>query len=234
MARARGDFFLLLNSDAFPKPGAIAKLLREIQLDSNVAMVGPRLLNADGSQQTSVFAAPSPVNTFKNQLWINAIRARWTGVHPPPATPQLLPGRYLSGACLLVRREVYDQIGGFDERFFFYCEDADWQRRVQRRWQIRFVPAAEVTHVHGGSGRQDRLKYSLCAFDANELFVLKHYGIFGMACVRCCVAVGSAARLLRYSGRLPSMWRGKQVADFPVRLCWNLLLRQFRPPALKR
>ena len=60
---------------------------------------------------------------------------------------------WLSGAFLLVRREVFDQVGGFDERFFLYAEETDWQRRIRNaKWEIDWVPEARVVHFGGASG----------------------------------------------------------------------------------
>src|SRR5579871_4191764 len=76
MREACGKYFLLLNSDAFPKAGAIGKLVEYLDTHPEVGLVGPRLLNGDGSLQISCFRFPSPGLTWKNHLWISSLQRR--------------------------------------------------------------------------------------------------------------------------------------------------------------
>jgi len=148
-------FVFLLNPDAQVEPDAIGKLLETIQSNSGIGACGPRILNGDGSTQTSVyFSPPSPWHTFFWQL-------KLYHVLPGKLRGELLLGRHwahnrrrdvpmLIGAALLVRREVIDQIGGFDEQFEMYSEDHEWCWRMRKAgWRVVFDPSATVTH-HGG------------------------------------------------------------------------------------
>jgi len=235
MTLAEGKFFLLLNSDAFPKPGSISRLLDEMSRDPSVGMAGPALINANGERSWSPLSFYSPYQVIASYLWLHAIRGRILGIREVEPSPGYVPrDQFMSGACLLLRREVYEKLGGFNERFFFYGDDADWQFRAHRDWKLLYVPASLVTHLEGTSGSRDRLKYTLCYHEAKDLFIRIHYGWLTMIGVRLCVAIGCAMRLVRYTGRLPSMFRGRCDSDFPVRLSWHLLLKQFRPRTLNR
>ncbi|HKR60678.1 MAG TPA: glycosyltransferase family 2 protein [Pyrinomonadaceae bacterium] len=151
----------LLNSDAEVHAGAFDKLLTTINEDEKIGVVGPRLLNTDGTLQPSVWRNPfTSFEMIMTTLRLHKLLPkRWRG--------DLLLGfhwdhmqrrsvRMLSGAALLVRRKVIDDVGGFDERFHMYGEDTEWALRIVRGgWLLIFQPAATVTH-HGGKSAAKR------------------------------------------------------------------------------
>jgi GT2 family glycosyltransferase len=151
----KSPFVFLLNPDAQVEPYAIEQLLETIRSNGGIGACGPRILNADGSIQTSVyFSPPSAWHTFFWQLKLYRML-------PGKLRGEILLGRHwthnrrrdvpmLIGAALLVRREVIDQVGGFDEQFEMYSEDHEWCWRMRKAgWRVVFDPSATVTH-HGG------------------------------------------------------------------------------------
>jgi GT2 family glycosyltransferase len=195
---ARGEFLLLLNSDAFIKPGAIAALIGALRQDPKAGAVGPRLLNRDGSLQISCFRFPSPFRAWVENLWISTAfphhpiigdYRRW-----PHDAPRVVD--WVIGACLLVRREVYEKVGGFDERFFMYAEETDWQRRIRDAgWTIVFTPAAQVIHLGGISGAGEKPRINRHFFQSLDYYERQHHGILGLILLRIAMIVGSFLRL---------------------------------------
>jgi hypothetical protein len=193
MRLARGRFFLLLNSDAFPEPSAIGALLAFIQGHPRAGVVGPRLLNADGSLQVSCFPFPSPLSAWLENLWLNRGYRGW----PHDSVRSV---DFLVGACLLVRREVYGQVGGFDERFFMYSEEADWLRRMKDAgWEAIFVPEARVTHLGGASGAREEARISRHFFESLDYYERKHHGLAGLIAFRLAMIVGCGMRMLLWA-----------------------------------
>ncbi|GAB4495025.1 MAG: hypothetical protein OHK0052_01510 [Anaerolineales bacterium] len=156
MRIAKGDI-LLLNPDTLVHPGAFDTLLRFLEQHPQVGICGPKILNRDGTLQKpcrrgvsrpwAVFSYFSGLATLfpKNPLFTGYLLT-----HLPEDEIAQVDG--VSGACMLIRRAVYDQIGGFDERFFAYQEDADYCFQAQKAgWQVFYVPQAQVTH-YGGMG----------------------------------------------------------------------------------
>ena len=199
--RARGEFFLLLNSDAFVHQGSVRTLvdfLRESH-NSRVGGVGPRLLNSDGSLQASCWKFPSP-----GRAWLEALGvARVFAAHPKLGdyyrwshdTQREVD--FVIGACLLVRREVWEQVGGFDPEFFLYAEETDWQKRMLvAGWSVAFCPDALVTHLGGASGAADTNKTSHLFWQGQERFISKHFGARGWLVFRGALFVGSLVRFL--------------------------------------
>jgi GT2 family glycosyltransferase len=165
-------FVLLLNLDTEVGPGTIETLMRTMQSDPTIGVCGPKILNADGTLQISAFFNPPRVwHTVLSQLKLYHLL-------PRRIRGELLLGRHwdhdrqrsvpmLSGAAMLARREMIDQVGGFDERFHMYSEDTEWCWRITRaNWKLVFVPEAVVLHHGAESSKkrwssQERLKVRL-------------------------------------------------------------------------
>ena len=152
---AQGDKLLLLNSDAWPVPGSLPHLERALENEPRLALAAPRLVYEDGKPQfhwaptTSVVgeALQKLRNPFESQSWVHFVR--WPG-----------KGWY-SAACILVARQSFEEIRGFDEEFFLYFEDVDLSLRLrQAGWKLRTVHEAQAIQLKGGSqggGRIDVL-----------------------------------------------------------------------------
>lgn len=154
-------FLLLLNNDAEVTAKSIDALVATMKTEAKIGVVGPRLVNPDGSLQASVWRNP----TTPFELLANAFRLY--KILPGKLRANLLLGYHwdhshrreaslLSGAALLVRRSVIDSVGGFDQRFHMYGEDTEWCLRISRGgWQMVFEPEAVVIH-HGGASASKR------------------------------------------------------------------------------
>jgi hypothetical protein len=219
MRAARGAFFLLLNSDAFPESGAIAELVRFLQENPQVGACGPRTFNQDGSLQISCYRFTSPLHAWQENLWLSRGYGDW-------AHDTVREVDFVIGACMAVRREVFEEIGGFDERFFMYSEEADWQRRIWNAgWKIVFVPTARVTHLGGASGAAHSDKVPTYFWESLDYYGRKHHGVLGLIAIRAAMVVGCALRAVLWSiaALIPAR---RQLAAAKVRLHSSLVLRQ--------
>jgi GT2 family glycosyltransferase len=150
-------FVFLLNLDTEVHPGAIDTLMRTIDSNPQIGACGPRILNPDGSLQISAYVNPPRVwHTVLSQLKLYYLL-------PPRIRGELLLGRHwnhdrqrsvpmLGGAAILARRQMIEEVGGFDERFHMYAEDNEWCWRITRSdWKLVFVPDSVVLHYGGTS-----------------------------------------------------------------------------------
>jgi hypothetical protein len=156
MRVASGRYFLLLNPDAWLTEGALDKLVAFADEHPEAAIVGPRLLNPDGSLQRSVRGYPSPWRIATEYFFLRKLGPRTHALNALFAEQfdheSVREAEYLFGACMLVRREAVDSVGGFDEDFFLMSEEVDWCYRFrQAGWKVLFYPGAEVFHVVGAS-----------------------------------------------------------------------------------
>jgi N-acetylglucosaminyl-diphospho-decaprenol L-rhamnosyltransferase len=153
--RTASGALLVCNPDVVMRPGAVAALLSALEADPSVGIVGPRLLNADGTIYPSARSFPSLVDAAGHGLlgliWAaNPFSRRYKLLDWDHADERTVD--WVSGACLLVRRPAWDEIGGFDPSFFMYMEDVDLCWRANRAgWRVRYQPAGEVTHLQGVS-----------------------------------------------------------------------------------
>ncbi len=149
----------LVNSDAAVHPGAIRSMLDFAVDHPSAGILGPKILNPDGSLQMSCRRFPNPVaalfrNTVVGKLFPNNrftreyLMADWS--HDAPRDVD-----WVSGAAMFVTRDVIERVGAMDPRFFMYCEDVDWCWRASRSgFDVTYVPQAVVTHAIGRSTDQ--------------------------------------------------------------------------------
>jgi GT2 family glycosyltransferase len=164
------DYLLLLNPDSVPQPDLCAALASWLDRHPDAGAVGPRITNADGTLQASARRFPDLTTAI-------AGRSSWlTRVLPGNAlsrrnlpsldakSGEAMDVDWVSGACMMVRRAAFDRIGGMDEGFFLYWEDADFCRRLEGAgWRTAYWPAVSVLHTGSGSSRH-AIDASLVAF----------------------------------------------------------------------
>ena len=156
MRAADGRYFFLLNSDAWVVEDGLDKLVEFADAHPGAAVVGPKLLNTDGTLQRSVRGEPTLWRLATEYLFIRKL-APWSRRLNPLYRGDFDHERvaevdWLFGPALLVRREAVDAVGLFDEDFFMFSEEVDWMTRFRRAgWSVMFFPGAEVVHVGGAS-----------------------------------------------------------------------------------
>jgi len=156
--RARGTYLLLLNPDTEVLDDALPRLVAYLEQHPDVGMVGPQLRNADGSVQSSRRRFPTLPVLFCESTWLQGllprrVLARYYVADRSPETAH--PVDWITGAAMLTRHAVVDEVGGMDEAFFMYSEELDWCRRIRAAgWGIHYVPEAQIIHHEGKSSEQ--------------------------------------------------------------------------------
>jgi N-acetylglucosaminyl-diphospho-decaprenol L-rhamnosyltransferase len=175
---SNGRYALLLNSDAFASPGAIQAMVKLADSQPRAGIVGAQLINADGSFQASYTPFP---NLWRELLILSGLGrlmyGRWYPSRGPEEDkgPQIVD--YVEGACLLVRRKAFEEVGGLDEAYFMYAEEVDWCYTMRAKgWQVWYQPAAKVTHLGGGSSRNRPFQREADLYRSRVRFFRKHYG----------------------------------------------------------
>jgi GT2 family glycosyltransferase len=221
LERAQGRYTLLLNPDTLVRPGAIDALVGFMDEHPEAGLAGCRLVNARGEVDASAGGLPELRMQISSWLGLRKLvprrLARWlVSVKPLRRAMNLVAGGYfvpfdadaaprevefLSGACMLVRQEVWQTTGRLDERFFLYLEDADICARARRDgWRLYYLPGATIVHVGGRSfaalsgGRTHHLSRERA--ESLVHYFRKHRGRRGELAIRVVMAVTVAARLI--------------------------------------
>lgn len=234
--RGAGDYILFLNSDVFATEGAVSLLMRTIEEDPQAVASGGRLVDP-GDLSTQLHYRPRTfpnLATFAVQLL--DVQRFWPGnpvtrAHFCEALDDetTVPVDQPAGACIMVRRSKFDEIGGFDERYWFWFEDVDIARRLADRGKLLYVPKAAFRHVGAGTFR----KWNQTQVVRSRYQGILHYGEVHfsraqqLALATLVVAVG-APRSLLFSATRPEVGQAyRRVVGAAVHL-----LRGKRVPPL--
>lgn len=171
-------YVLLLNADAWLSEGALARLVAFADTRPRAAVVGPRLLNPDGTLQRSVRGFPTVWRLATEYLFLRklapgtaAFNAFYAGGFAHDETREV---EVVMGACMLLRRAAVNEVGLCDEDYFLFSEETDWCYRFREAgWEVVFFPGAECTHVRGASHSGRLYRENL---RGHLLFLSKHRG----------------------------------------------------------
>ena len=179
MAVASGRYFLILNADAWLTEGALERLVPHADEHPDAAVVGPRLLNTNGTLQRSVRGFPTLWRLATEYFFLRKLAPRTRLLNAFYAGgfehDEARDVEVVMGACMLVRREAVEQVGPLDDAFFLFSEETDWCYRFrQAGWKVRFFPGAECVHVggaaHGGRMLRENVRGHL-------RFLAKHHSV---------------------------------------------------------
>lgn len=178
--KAIGPYLLFLNPDTIVCDGAIEGMVRFLESRADVGAVGCKLLNADGSLQRSCGLFPSLrielfTRTFLNRMFP---RNRTFNMHNLASWDYSAVSEvdWATGACLMVRKDVFHSLSGFDENIFMFYEDVDLCLRIWREgWKVLFYPDSVVFHLRGGSWKQNREVPIQSSYVNALYFYRKHY-----------------------------------------------------------
>lgn len=180
IARCTTKYVLLLNSDTRLDRGALLALSIYLDLHPRAAIVGPRLVNTDGTLQPSCYAFSTPLNTLLEHSTLgqliryvpvlrNKYLRTWSHSHARVVA-------WVKGAALAIRREAFEAVGGFDESFFMYFEEADLCYRLNAEgWQVHFAPVTTIEHAGGVSTKEARTEMAVQLFVSTMQFFQRHY-----------------------------------------------------------
>lgn len=161
-AAGSGEYVLFLNPDAVLAPADLRKLVDLLESDRSIGAAGPKILGGEGELLFSRRREPRLRTTLANAVFLHRVfpRAAWADemVRDPAAYEQPGDADWLSGACLFMRRTALEQIGGFDESFFLYCEDTDICVRLRAAGHaVRYEPSVVARHQEGSSAPRSAL-----------------------------------------------------------------------------
>jgi len=233
ISQLEAEYYLLLNSDTVVRQGAICLLLEAVQKDTNVGLVSPRLEWPDVAPQESCFRFHSPVSELISSANTGLITRMFQSFNVPYAiSEQAKFYDWTSFACVLVKAEVFKDIGLMDHGYFMYFEDVAFAYHAkQAGWKVLNVPDAHVVHLRGGSSpvkSQTKLRKRLPRYyyESRTRFFYQVYGRLGLLMANVCWSLGyviSSLRSLFSSSFNPS------ISAYQARDIWTNFLTPLKP-----
>lgn len=206
LRQTRAPYIMLINPDTVVKSGFFDSILEYMNKHRDVGIVGPKILSDDGTVQGSARSFPNMLTAFfgRSSLltkWFpnnrfsraNMLTCECDGQSPMEVD-------WVSGACLVVRRQALEEVGLLDERFFMYWEDVDWCKRMwQKGWKIVYYPKAAILHYVGGSSEKS-VYHSVLEFHRSAYYFSGKHLTPSITILKpffyCTVFVGIYARFL--------------------------------------
>ena len=198
MSIASGQFILLLNSDTVLLDNVLIKLVNFLKVNKQVGIVGPKVLNEDKSLQFSFGKFPGIKAELERTFFLEYRLTRMRMQNDLRLSANVpFSVDWVSGCCFMIRREVYEKIGGLDEQFFLFNEEVDWCLRVKKaEWLVFYVPKCEIIHYGGKSTQKNYYIFIKSRYHSRLLFFKKHYSISRQLVFRSIVVFALLLRLL--------------------------------------
>lgn len=148
---ATSDYIIFMNSDIELIDSSILNMLEYLKKNPNIGIIGPKFLNPDLTPQASVFPPQTAINAFK-EFWLGQKNSFSKYI---PQTNQPVKVSYISGGCLASQKDFFESIGKWNEKYFFYFEDMDLCRQINRiSKDVFYYPQCQIIHRHGASGKK--------------------------------------------------------------------------------
>ena len=217
------DYVMLLNPDTMVRPNAIASLSNFMDANHHVGITGSQLENSEGGIENSAHRFHSVISEFIEGARLGLLSRLFSRYE---TTPALKTGNFqcdwVSGASMMIRRQLIKDIGLLDEGFFLYFEEVDYfYRAAKAGWQTWYVPAAKVMHIEGAAtGIKSAKRRPKYWYDSRRRYFIKHHGVLGLVCADALWGIGRFSYQLR---RLLGLGAQGQSTD-PKFLACDLLV----------
>lgn len=197
LRQAKGKYILLINPDTIVQEDTFLVMIDFFEKNPDVGMAGCKILNPNGTLQIACRRSfPTPMVAFTKIIGLSSLfpnsrifsRYNLTYLN----SDETYEVDAISGSFMMLRRQVYETVGGLDEEFFMYGEDLDWCYRIQKAgWKIFYVHATQIIHYKGESTKRSDLDEIRIFYQAMHLFVKKHvsHSLTGRFLLRSSIAI---------------------------------------------
>jgi|SRR6267378_4261549 len=224
LGKCKGDYVLILNPDTLLREDSLQRMVDFLDQNPDVGVVGPKSVYADGRPHTSFHRSWGLLHVL---LWRVLPYRLPRSLYDRFSSRKCQDVLYVSGACLLIRRRIFEQIGGYDPEYFLTVEDVCdlCIRAKQTGHRVVFLPDPEVVHLTGRSGVQAPYITVWHGNRGTVYHFLKHKGIVQALAVSLMLIIAAAARVVIAAVLGIREERYRNVARIYASVCWNLLVQ---------
>ncbi len=204
IATCEAEYYLVLNSDALLQPGFLKSVIETADANPKAGFITPILSYQDGTVQTSCFRFHSPASELIRSAKTGFVTRLFSKYHIDLGTEPTSEIEWASFACILLRTEMFKEIGPMDEGYFLYFEDAEYCLRAGRAgWGIRQDRQAHAIHHRGGSGPVQKFtqagkRLPAYYYSSRTRFLYQAHGYFGLLVANICWHLGRGLAAIRY------------------------------------
>jgi GT2 family glycosyltransferase len=207
---SKGEYIAFLNNDLLFNEDVISPLVRELEKDSSLGVIGPKLLNKDMSLQYSCCNFPSVTDIVKAEIWGDYSVNNWYLIDWEHNHPKYVG--YVSGALMVMRRTLFEKIGLFDNIYFMYSEEVDLCYRIhQAGYNIEYFPQIKVVHLGGASMRLNNREINSHLYLSRLKFRLKHFGFFSTLSQMLGITIVSILRCIIITVKIPFSKKNREL-----------------------
>ena len=178
-AKAQGDFLVFLNPDVILTEASFEKMLGFLESHSDVGLIGPRLIYENGDFQISTGLFPKILSEFKMSRLARKVKNRTFREKLASQFETYKEVNWVTGACIMLRRTLFEQVSGFDDKLFMFFEDADLCKRIyEAGLRVVYFPETEIIHQRGLTYRKQPQRIAEQYRQSQRYYYRKHNGFF--------------------------------------------------------
>lgn len=200
LEQAKGKYLILLNPDTEILDNALNKMIDYLETHPDVGMIGPHTYNTDGTTQSTRRKFPTKALAFFESTWLQQFAPKtmldnfYLNDQPNDG---IFPVDWVQGSALMLRREVFEQIGGLDTGYVMYFEELDWCKRASaENWKCIYLGSAEIIHHGGKSSEQVNIQKHIYFQESKLRYYRKFHGSFFATILRIFLLVNYLWQLI--------------------------------------
>jgi GT2 family glycosyltransferase len=223
---SRGKYLCLINSDVEVFPDTMSNLCEVMERHPQIGLIGPQVLNSDGTPQSNCRNAPTIWNTLCRAVSLDTLFPQYgvfrSGLALFPTGKSPAKVEVLTGCFWFVRREALESVGWLDEQFFMYGEDLDWCRRFRDRgWEVAYVASARAVHHGGASSAEAPIRFFIEIHRAQLQYWRKYHSKATSVFYLMTLWLHNIVRLIGYCISYLIHPRRRQISSLKVNRSWQ-------------
>jgi N-acetylglucosaminyl-diphospho-decaprenol L-rhamnosyltransferase len=217
-------YIMLLNPDTLVRDGAVVALIDFMETNSKVGIAGSQIENQHGKIESSAHRFHNPIGEMLDGAQLNVLTNLFSSFDVTPQRQSIAHQcDWVSGSCMIIRKNLIDNIGLLDETYFLYFEEVDFfYRAAKAGWQTWYVPSAIVMHIEGAStGIKEKTRRPRYWFESRRRYLVKQHGVLGLIASDLMWGIGRLSHNMRRLLKIGAKNSQPEPKYFTLDLLWG-------------